>query len=872
MKQLLLLLFFCFGLFSLYAQIPKQFSYQSVLRNGDGETINNQDVSIRVNIVNTNNQSYFEEIHSVRTNNLGLVNLQIGSRNTVEMDAIDWSQDTYFLEVSFDPNGGNNYELMGRIQILAVPYAFLAEEVVNERDGDVTNELQNLSFNNSNNELTISNGNTITLPSGVADSDGDPNNEIQSLTYNSTTNVLSISDGNSVTLNSGGGGTDNDEDPLNEIQTISKSGSTVTLSNGGGSFTDDTADEDADPSNEIQSLTFDPDNNMLSISGGNEITIPGGSADADADPNNEIQSLTFNASTNVLSISEGNSVTLNSDGGSDNDDDPSNEIQSLTFNSSTNVLTISDGNSVTLNSGGGGTDNDEDPTNEIQTITKSGSTVTLSNGGGSFTDEVGDASTTNEIQSLSFNTSTNVLSISDGNSVTLNSGGGGGDNDEDPSNEIQTISKNGSTVTLSNGGGSFTDEVEDSDASLTNELQRLSINDNTLSLLNFDGSTYSSVNLPNGSSGGGLWSQNGSNIFYNNGQVSVGTNATFSGSTFNVANTLSLLNSSDLLRGQFYNHPTLDVGLLNTFGPNGSLNLDFSYLVESGTNYPNYGGFGLHDDQGIARIAMYPRLGRYGEMWFTGPNGNFNLLFSGLSDTYPNKGSIRAYDNGFVKAEMFASVDNTGTFASWGGNNSLNAVIGTTISGNSGYIGVYGPTATFSSLPEVQLFVDDFNNGAIYITGTYGGGLSTTGCFYIDQSFGATLAIDLKQFVMDHPQEKDKEIIYACIEGPEAGAYARGSGELENGKVFITYPNHFRMVVHGEEATIQLTPLSIDTYGLAVTQKTETGFWVQELKGGNGNFQFDWEAKAVRKGYENYEPVRIKRTLNKTSPYPSEEE
>ena len=43
------------------------------------------------------------------------------------------------------------------------------------------------------------------------------------------------------------------------------------------------------------------------------------------------------------------------------------------------------------------------------------------------------------------------------------------DADNNASNELQTISKSGSTVTLSNGGGNFTDEVNDADADSNNE-------------------------------------------------------------------------------------------------------------------------------------------------------------------------------------------------------------------------------------------------------------------------------------------------------------------------------------------------------------------------------------------------------------------
>ena len=68
---------------------------------------------------------------------------------------------------------------------------------------------------------------------------------------------------------------------------------------------------------------------------------------------------------------------------------------------------------------GGGDDADADPANELQSISKSGNTVTLSDGGGSFTDDVDDADAdpTNELQTLTIGGQN--LSISDGNMVTL---------------------------------------------------------------------------------------------------------------------------------------------------------------------------------------------------------------------------------------------------------------------------------------------------------------------------------------------------------------------------------------------------------------------------------------------------------------------
>ena len=129
-----------------------------------------------------------------------------------------------------------------------------------------------------------------------------------------------------------------------------------------------------------------------------------------------------------------------------------------------NVLSISNGNSVTLPA-----DGDSNPTNELQTLTQNGNVVILSNGGGSFTLPT---DTDTDAQTLAL--AGNVLSISNGNSVTLPA-----DGDSNPNNELQTLTQNGNVVTLSNGGGSFTLPTDtDTDA------QTLSLTGNVLAISN----------------------------------------------------------------------------------------------------------------------------------------------------------------------------------------------------------------------------------------------------------------------------------------------------------------------------------------------------------------------------------------------------
>ncbi|HEX5625099.1 MAG TPA: hypothetical protein VFX48_03705, partial [Saprospiraceae bacterium] len=122
----------------------------------------------------------------------------------------------------------------------------------------------------------------------------------------------------------------------------------------------------------------------------------------------------------------------------------------------------------------------------------------------------------------------------------------------------------------------------------------------------------------------------------------------------------------------------------------------------------------------------------------------------------------------------------------------------------------------------------------------------------------SVLTANVKNFWMDHPKDPTKEIWYACIEGPEAAAYERGTAKLVNGEAFVPFSEHFELVINPATMTVVITPGSAESEGIAVIEKTAKGFRVKELRQGKGNYNFDWEVKAVRNGYENYKPVRVK--------------
>ncbi len=125
---------------SLFAQAPQKFSYQAVLRDAGGNLVTNQNVSVRISIVQENEYgaSVYVETHSVTTNANGLVTIEVGAGNPIlgSFADIDWSYGSYYLKSEVDPAGGNNYSITGVQQLLSVPYALYAGNTTGGFSGD----------------------------------------------------------------------------------------------------------------------------------------------------------------------------------------------------------------------------------------------------------------------------------------------------------------------------------------------------------------------------------------------------------------------------------------------------------------------------------------------------------------------------------------------------------------------------------------------------------------------------------------------------------------------------------------------------------------------------------------------------------------
>ena len=283
----------------------------------------------------------------------------------------------------------------------------------------------------------------------------------QTLTLDSNSRVLSISNGNTVTL-------------PNDKQTIRKNGNKLILSNGGGEIdlpqpNNAVSYDDTNLRNRIGALeakqdrdnqTLTLNNRTISISGGNSITLP---EDRDTVYNDtdikrrltalegksdrDNQSLTVNG--NNLSISGGNTVTLPTPTPYNDADikrrlgvleaKRDNDNQTLTLNNRT--ISISGGNSITLPEDRDTVYNDTDIKRRLTAL---------------------EGKSDRDNQSLTVNG--NNLSISGGNTVTLPTPTPYNDADikrrlgvleAKRDNDNQTLSVSGNTISLS-GGNSVT--------------------------------------------------------------------------------------------------------------------------------------------------------------------------------------------------------------------------------------------------------------------------------------------------------------------------------------------------------------------------------------------------------------------------------
>ena len=132
MKKYLSLFIGIVASLAIKAQSSDCFNYQAIIRDATGNVKTNASVSIQIEILqgSTSGAIVFSETHATTTSTLGLVDLKIGSINTIDFQNINWTNGPYFLRITLDGTE------MGTSQLLSVPFALHSKSAENYTETD----------------------------------------------------------------------------------------------------------------------------------------------------------------------------------------------------------------------------------------------------------------------------------------------------------------------------------------------------------------------------------------------------------------------------------------------------------------------------------------------------------------------------------------------------------------------------------------------------------------------------------------------------------------------------------------------------------------------------------------------------------------
>jgi hypothetical protein len=127
-----------------------------------------------------------------------------------------------------------------------------------------------------------------------------------------------------------------------------------------------------------------------------------------------------------------------------------------------------------------------------------------------------------------------------------------------------------------------------------------------------------------------------------------------------------------------------------------------------------------------------------------------------------------------------------------------------------------------------------------------------------------------KTFVIDHPTNPNKYLVHACLEGPEAGVYYRGTARIPTGSKSVTVSLPEYVDKFATDLTVHITPVGEPPIG-------ENGelmpMWHSASHIQDGTFkvygtanEFNWIVHGKRGSIE-VEPDRTSVTMNGSGPY-----
>lgn len=117
------------------AQVPQKIAYQAVLRNGDGAVIANEDVVVRIGLLqgSVSGSVVYSEQHEVTTSAQGVISLAIGDGTPDSDDFQFWNvpwNTEIFIKIEVKRDGSSDFVAMEPNRVLSVPYSFRAQDAL----------------------------------------------------------------------------------------------------------------------------------------------------------------------------------------------------------------------------------------------------------------------------------------------------------------------------------------------------------------------------------------------------------------------------------------------------------------------------------------------------------------------------------------------------------------------------------------------------------------------------------------------------------------------------------------------------------------------------------------------------------------------
>ena len=398
------------------------------------------------------------------------------------------------------------------------------------------------------------------------------------------------------------------------------------------------------------------------------------------------------------------------------------------------------------------------------------------------------------------------------------------------------------------------------------------------------------------------WQSVGSNIFYNDGNVGIGTSSpaarlSLGGGDANTklaiwqGNTASDVMGLGVGPAQFRLHlhnSTNRFSFLNapngseilTIQGNGDILLAYDrgiYWLDRLVGYNDLRLFGdseggpdlyiaYNGNVGIATTNPQARLHVLVNAFFTQENTTFHILpHFRFNEPRQNVVTLDISGDGLLCVDDGLSVTGDlhagGNRFTLGGNTDPNHrrveanVINVGINGFVGLLRTFGANTSLNVDISFPTFsgISYYNLGAVHVANSSG---SVPAAMYVDHQNRGVVVATVKNFRVPDPDDATRDIWYGCLEGPELAMYVRGTARLVNGRARIELPDHFRKLADEQGMTVQLTPRSAESKGLAAVRVSLDGIEVVELHNGRGNYEFNWRVEAVRKEHRDFQVYR----------------